>query len=446
MMKEYKIIVFGLGVTGVSSVKALSKLNQKVYIYVDKKDDSYYKSLEDLKEYNFNEINSIEDIDWKTVDLVLKSPGIRLDNPFIILCKQKGIECISDIELAYRLWNNIKFIAITGTNGKTTTTHMVSEILSAGNIRNQIVGNIGVGLLWQIVDKGLDYVYVLEISSFQLASSPTFRAKYSCLTNISPDHIDWHGSYEEYVNAKLNITKNQLEDDIIVVNADDKSSKLIEKSTRAKIKWISSNKEVSNGAYCLGSKIYIDGEESPIERSDLKLVGDHNLQNALFAIVLCHEYGVKIEDISRAIKELKPIEHRIEWVRNIRGVDYYNDSKGTNVDSTIKAIEGFKSNIILIAGGYDKQSEYDNLFVGKDNIKKLILFGQTKYKIEQTAKKYAIDVVICDNLVEAVELASQFATDGDTVLFSPACASWDMYKSFEHRGAHFKELVNNLDG
>ena len=143
---------------------------------------------------------------------------------------------------------------------------------------------------------------------------------------------------------------------------------------------------------------------------------------------------------------MKPIEHRIEWVRNIRGVDFYNDSKGTNVDSTVKAIDGFRSNIILIAGGYDKKSEYDNLFVGKDNIKKTILFGKTKYDIANTAKKYSVDTVICDDLVEAVNLAVEFASKGDTVLFSPACASWDMYKSFEQRGEHFKELVNNLDG
>lgn len=446
MMKENKIIVFGLGVTGLSSVKALSKLNQKVYIYVDKKDEGYYKSIEDLKGYHFSVIKSIEDIDWQGIDYVLKSPGIRLDNSFIKLCEERKVECISDIELAYRLWKDIKFIAITGTNGKTTTTHMVSEILTAGGIKNQIVGNIGVGLLWQIVDKGLDYVYVLEISSFQLASSPTFRAKYSCLTNISPDHIDWHGSYEEYVNAKLNITNNQLPGDILVVNADDESSKLVEGATRAELFWISSHKEVYKGAYCLGEKIYINGEESPIKRSDLKLVGDHNLQNALFAIVLCNQYGVDVEDIRKAIREQKAIEHRIEWVRKVKGVDYYNDSKGTNVDSTIKAIDGFKSNIILIAGGYDKKSEYDKLFQGKDNIKKLILFGQTKYQIEETAKKYSIDTVVCNDLEEAVDLAGQFSSHGDTVLFSPACASWDMYKNFEQRGRHFKKLINNLDG
>lgn len=442
-MKE-RIIVFGLKITGMSSAKALSKLGYKVLVYSDNKDDDFYKAISEMRDYDIEVIEALDEIDFTNIKYLLKSPGIKLDNPFIKLAHANDIEVVSDIELAFRLWDDIKFVAITGTNGKTTTTHMISNILTASNIKNQIVGNIGVGLLWQVVNLGLDTIYVLEMSSFQLASSNTFRASVSCLTNISPDHIDWHGSYEEYIRCKLQITKNQTKDDTIIVNADDFSNELVKDLTEAKVREISTKKGILNGTYCLDSDIFIDNKKSIISRSDIKLVGEHNVQNALFAIEASLSMGISQENIKKGIQSLRPIEHRIEETRDIDGVKYYNDSKGTNVDSTIKALDGFSNPIILIAGGYDKKADYRQLFVGRDNIKNLILFGQTKYDIQGVAKKFNLNITICDDLEECVKKANGLAESGDVVLFSPACASWDMYKNFEERGKHFKELVKNL--
>lgn len=438
------IIVFGLGITGVSSAQALSKLGYKVYVYVDQRDEKYRASLEELKDFEVEGIEDVDNINWSEISYLLKSPGIKLDNPFILLAQDKGVEVVSDIELAYRIWRNIKFVAITGTNGKTTTTHLVSSILTAASINNKMVGNVGIGLLAEVVKWGLDYVYVLEMSSFQLATSSTFRAPVACLTNITADHIDWHKSLEEYVKAKLQITKNQTSDDLIIVNADDPSSELVKEITKAQIREVSTNKSVEKGTYCLGEDIIIDGVMSIIKKSDINLVGEHNLQNTLFAIELSKGLGVEEEFIRQGIRNLIPIEHRIEKVTNIKGVDYYNDSKGTNVDSTVKALDGFTEPIILIAGGYDKNADYSSLFENRSNIKKLILFGQTKYKIRDHASSHGLDSIICDDLTQAVNLAYSNADKGDVVLFSPACASWDMYKNFEERGQHFKNLVKGL--
>ena len=439
-----KIIVFGAGVTGISSVKALSKLNAKVFLYNSVRDDNYQKALDSLRGFNFTDIEEVGNINWESIDFVLKSPGIRLDNDFLQLARKNNVEILSDIEVAYRFFPDLQILAITGTNGKTTTTSLLSQILTTAGVKNKVVGNIGIGLLWEIVENGLDCVYVLEISSFQLASSPSFRSPISALTNISPDHIDWHGSLDDYVEAKMQITKNQLASDLLIVNADDESSTLAKEITKARVREISTKAVVDMGSYCLEEDIFIDGSKSSIKRSDLSLVGQHNVQNMLFALEMAIAFGIAEEKIKEGIKSFKPIEHRIEPVRELDGVRYYNDSKGTNPDSTIKAIQGFKEDLILIAGGYDKKSQYDSLFAGNNHIKLVILFGQTKWDIKEAADRYKVESIICEDLVSAVKLARQAAEKGDVVLFSPACASWDMYRNFEERGNHFKNLINEL--
>ncbi|MDO5026228.1 MAG: UDP-N-acetylmuramoyl-L-alanine--D-glutamate ligase [Tissierellia bacterium] len=443
-MDKKRIIVFGLKITGISSAKALSHLGYDVLVYADKKDDDFYRALDELKDYGVKSLESINDLDFSQFSYLLKSPGIRLDNPLVKLARKNNLQVVSDVELAYRLFEDVKFIAITGTNGKTTTTHMVSSILTAANVKNMVVGNIGIGLLWQIVENGLDTVYVLEVSSFQLASSESFRSKIACLTNISPDHIDWHGSYEEYTKCKLQITANQKLTDTIIVNADDHSAGLVEAITKARIRRISSTKKLLEGSYCIDDYFYIDNEKSVISKSDINLVGRHNLENTLFATEVALALGISQEDIRKGIQALKPIEHRIEKVKTLDGVSYFNDSKGTNVDSTIKALDGFDNPIILIAGGYDKKADYTDLFKGRTNIKNVILFGQTKYDIKKVASSYGLQVDLCKDLEEAVRLSKKYGQKNDVVLFSPACASWDMYKNFEERGEHFKKIVNDL--
>lgn len=438
------IIVFGLGITGVSSVKALRNLGAKVVVYDSKKDVKYRETIAQLSEFSISEINAIEDIIWDEIDLVLKSPGIRLDQELIVKALENNVEVLSDIELAYRIWPSINLIAITGTNGKTTTTFLVNHLIGTAGHKSKVVGNIGVGILDEVINNGLDTIYVLEVSSFQLASSPTLRAKYAAILNITPDHIDWHGSFEEYKNCKLRLTENQREDDLIILNEDDSYFSEISNSTKAKVRGISSINLVNEGSYCLGDNIYRDGKIISIKRSDLNLVGDHNTQNLLFAIELAMAFGLSEVDIREGIKSFHAIEHRIEPVKSINGVMYYNDSKGTNVDSTVKAIGGFDNPIILIAGGYDKKASYDDLFKGVTNIKEVILLGQTKFDIEKVAKKYNMKTLIVEDLDEAVRIAYDISKQADVVLFSPACASWGMYKNYEERGRHFKELVNKL--
>lgn len=435
-IKNKNIIVFGLGVTGKSSIKALSKMGANIFIYDDRDYDQYKETLLELSDYNFNIINSSKEIIWSEIYCVLKSPGIKLNNNFILEANENNTKVYSDIELAYKLWGGDNFIAITGTNGKTTTTSLVSHILNYCGIKSKVVGNIGVGLLYEILENGLDYVYALELSSFQLSSIEEFRAKVSVITNISEDHTDWHGSFDNYVEAKKNIYKNIKKTDKIILNKDD--NLLNDIKLNANIEYFSLKQEAD--AYFDGKELII-GKKS-FSKNLLQLVGKHNIANTLAALLAIKDYNIEYDKIVEAVSKFKSIEHRIEFVKDINSIKFYNDSKGTNIDSTKVALEGFDDNVILIAGGYDKKVDFDDLFINNTNIKKLILFGQTKDKIKFSAEKFGLqNIIVVEDLEEAVNLSFEIGEAGDKVLFSPACASWDMYDNYEQRGNHFKKLV-----
>ncbi|MCW6701766.1 UDP-N-acetylmuramoyl-L-alanine--D-glutamate ligase [Anaerococcus sp. NML200537] len=435
-----KVLVYGLGVTGISSVKCLDKKGYEVYTF-----DKNKEKIEELKGYNYSPISCANLEDYK-FEFVLKSPGIKPNDEYVELLEKRN-EIISDIEASQRLFPEKEKIAITGTNGKTSTTSMVNHILNQSDHKAYAVGNIGEGILWQMYNN--EGVFVEELSSFQLHDSKLYHPKFAAILNINEDHIDWHGSFDDYINSKLKISSNQDQSDVLVINKDDRILQDNKLSFKAKVYEFSSRQRVERGLYLKENTIYLIDEnhddEGILDVRDLSVIGRHNYENAMAAILLTYLYGIKLDDIIKSINTFKSIAHRLEFVKTIDGVDYYNDSKGTNVDSSVKAIESFDRPIIIIAGGYDKHIDYtDYVKAFKKNGKLMIIMGQTKQKLENICKDLGVSYIMVENMKEALDEAYKEAKSGDVVLLSPASASWDMYKSYEQRGDDFKDLVKKL--
>ncbi len=448
-LKDKNVLVLGLGISGVSTVKALDKLGANMVI-------SDTKSQEELKDY----IDEIKDIDVKYVlgtnkvllediDLIVKSPGVPLDLQIIKEAKTKDIEVITDLELAYRINPNRNIIAITGTNGKTTTATLTGEYFKKAGYNTYVMGNIGVGVLWNMINSRDDDIFVIEASSFQLENTYEFKPKISLILNITPDHLNWHKTFKNYVNAKKKIFKNQGKDEYTVLNYDDPLLRDMKDEIKSNLIWFSVDKELSKGIYIEDGYIVIDdGNEikKVVKTEEIKILGKHNLENALASVAVGWIMGLDIDIIRDVLKTFPGVEHRIEYVDTIDGVKFYNDSKGTNSDASIKAIEAVSSPIILIAGGMDKGTEFDDFILSfNGKVKALVLLGETKEKIKETAYKYGFEkVYLVKDMEEAVRKSFQLANRGDNILLSPACASWDMYHSFEARGEHFKGIVSSL--
>lgn len=436
-----KVLVYGLGVSGISTVKSLAEMDYQVYTY-----DKNKIEIEQLKGYNYSPISDskIMDIDY---DFVVKSPGIKPSDDLLVRLAEK-FEIISDIELSYRLFPDKKFLAITGTNGKTSTTSMISHILNENGIRAISVGNIGEGILWQM--KNNDAVFVEELSSFQLKDTSSYHPHIGAILNISPDHIDWHGSYEDYIDSKFNIAKNQDNNDYLIINHEDAIlSKNMDKF-KANIYEFSSKREVAKGLYLENDKIIFSEADKKIEVLDvkeLKIIGNHNYENLMAAILETYLFGLDFDQIARASKTFVSIEHRLEFVDEVRGVKIYNDSKGTNVDSSIKAINSFTDPIIIIGGGYDKKIDYsDYVKAFTKNGKEMIILGETKEMLRDLCQKYSVKYKVVDDMDQAVRYAVSIAQSPDIILLSPASASWDMYDSYQTRGRDFKEKIDKYKG
>ncbi|MDU5504774.1 MAG: UDP-N-acetylmuramoyl-L-alanine--D-glutamate ligase [Anaerococcus vaginalis] len=430
-----KVLVYGLGITGISTVKTLDKLGYKVYTY-----DKNKINDERLEGYNYSPISDVKIED--KYEFVVKSPGIRPDDE-VIKILEKNNEIITDIELSYRLFKDKKTIAITGTNGKTTTTSLITYVLNESGKKAISVGNIGEGILWQMYNND-DSVFVEEISSFQLHNTKKFKPNIGGILNITPDHIDWHGSFENYTKDKLKLAINQKEEDFLVINHDDEILRENKAKFKGKIYEFSIKEEVKRGIYFKNNSLYLKDKEETflLKKDDLKIVGEHNLLNASCAILCLYLFGLDLDEIIKHTKTFKAISHRLEFVKKIKNVSFYNDSKATNVDSAIKAINSFEKNIILIAGGYDKKIDYSPLFEeSKGKIKTMILLGQTKEILENLCKKYKINYYMVDNMKEAVDKSFEIMKDFDTVLLSPASASWGMYDNYMQRGDDFKNRV-----
>jgi len=383
-------------------------------------------------------------------DLIVVSPGVPVDAPPLVQARAAGENVIGEIELAAQFLPG-PIVAITGSNGKTTTTTLTGEVMTAAGFAALVGGNIGTPAI-SLADRAQpETVIVLEVSSFQLETIQTFRPKVAVVLNVTPDHLDRHRTLEVYVDAKARIFENQQASDFAVLNADDPICVTLAARTRAQVFWFSRQKEVQHGAWVRdGNIVFRDasGQKEILQVSEIPLKGAHNLENVLAAACAGALMGCSPEKIRQAVRDFKAVEHRLEFVATIRGVDYYNDSKATNVDATIKALESFSANIHLILGGKDKGSDYTVLNdLLRQRVKRVYTIGAAAAKIESqiiSPKNGGPELVHAETLENAVRKASAVAQPGDVVLLAPACASFDQFKSYEHRGKVFKEIVRGL--
>ena len=450
-IKDKKVLLVGLAKTGVSTIKKLDKLGASIVVT----DIKPKEKLEDILS-QLNGLNNVEYIlgshpeDISDIDLTIVSPGVPLDLPFIEKLKESNVKIIGEVELAYTLSNNPIFVGITGTNGKTTTTSLVGEIFKEAKRDTYIVGNIGNPVIDTVDYTNENSVLVTELSSFQLESIDTFRPKVSSILNITEDHLNRHHTMENYINAKARIFENQEKSDFSILNYDDSIVRDLNRNNNASILYFSRKEKIEQGVYLDENNnivISIDGKQiTVLNRNELCLPGDHNLENAMAAILMTYVVGVDLEVIKQVLTTFKGVEHRLEFVTNKNGIMFVNDSKGTNPDSTIKAIGSYERPIILIAGGMDKHSDFtDMMKCATKNVKELVLLGETADKIEASARKEGLEnITKVKNMEEAVKKAYELAKDGDVVLLSPGCASWDMYPNFEARGLDFKENIYKL--
>lgn len=448
-MKDKRYLVFGAGISGVGAVKLLSTITGNITLYDGNKELNEETLREKVgKDRQFNILlGELTEEAVRNTDVAVLSPGVPTDNPDVIRLKEAGAALWGEVELAYR-FDKGTILAITGTNGKTTTTSLVGEIMKAYKDEVFVTGNIGVAYTGCATETSHSSTTVLEISSFQLETTIDFHPRVSAILNITPDHLDRHHTFENYAQAKYDIAKNQTEDDTIVLNYDDELLRKFGErpDLKPEVTFFSSSSKLNKGLYLDGKRIiYNDGsrEHFLLATDEMKLLGRHNYENVMAACGVCIAAGVPLDVIVKTVKEFNAVEHRIEFVTEKKGVRYYNDSKGTNPDAAIKAVEAMERPTVLIGGGYDKHSDYDEWIKSfGDKVKLLVLIGQTREKIAESAKRLGFEnVVICDTFEEAVKTCMDAAKPGDAVLLSPACASWGMFKNYEERGRIFKELV-----
>lgn len=382
-------------------------------------------------------------------DLAVISPGIPLDVPIALKLKAAEVPVIGELELAYMFSGN-PYLAITGTNGKTTTTTLVGYILEKAGIKRIVGGNIGTPLAERVENLPDDAYIVAEVSSFQLETTVDFRPKAAAFLNLTPDHMNRHYTMENYGNIKAKIFANQNETDVAVLNYDDKAVRAYADKIKSDVFFFSRKDVLKNGIYADADKIYIarNGKtEVLIDIADIFIKGGHNVENVMAAAAIAYSVGINIADIKSALITFRGVEHRQEYVREKDGILYINDSKGTNPDSTLQALLAYNRPMVLILGGYNKNSSFDSLVpLIKEKVRKVVILGETSEIIRDTLEKhgYTDYAMAGSDFTKAVELAVAAAQSGDVVMLSPACASWDMFKCFEDRGNLFKKLVNEL--
>lgn len=446
-IKDYvhkKVLVLGLAKSGVGAANLLHRLGAFVTVN-DNKPLSENPEAQGLLEQGITVIcgsHPVELLD-DGFELIVKNPGIPYHNEMIQAAIEKGIPIITEVELAYQI-SEAPFIAITGTNGKTTTTTLIFEMLKAGNKAPLIAGNIGTVASEVAQEATSENTIVIELSSFQLMGITTFKPRIAVLTNLYDAHLDYHGTRGEYWSAKANITKYQTDDDYFIVNGDQESTFEIGQNSKAVCVPFSTKQFQANGAYVLDNYLFFK-EEKIIEISDIVLPGAHNLENILSAVAAAKLTNVSNEAIVEVLSTFTGVKHRLQYIGEIEGRKFYNDSKATNILATEKALTAFKTPIVLLAGGLDRGNGFDELIPFLHNVKTVVTFGQTAPKIEEVAQKVGIKTIVrVDNVEKAVPVAFTHSSPGDVILLSPACASWDQYKTFEVRGDIFINAVHKL--
>ena len=454
MKSGRKIFIAGTGKSGISAAKMVLSMGGEVILYNSDPETDEYEVMA-----NFGPRDAVEFVKGRLyksqimgVNLAIMSPGIPLNADFISVLDQEQIPVIGELELAYQASKG-KLCAITGTNGKTTTTALVGAILRTYFEDVHVAGNIGEPFSAEALKTRDDSVTVVEVSSFMLETIMDFHPQVSAILNITPDHLDRHGTMQNYIRCKEAITLNQTAEDHVVLNYNDPVLREFgeKKELAPKVVWFTSGEKPEKGEYLYleDDGIFYNDQKTVTELVDiheLKLLGKHNYENVMAAAAVGLKMGVPITGVVKALKEFTAVEHRIEYVRERSGVRYYNDSKGTNPDAAIQALRAMPGPVLLIGGGYDKHAEFDEWvkeFEGK--VKYLILLGQTRDKIAECCKKYGFtDIMYADDMDEAVKACASYADEGDYVLLSPACASWGMFKDYEQRGNIFKDCVNKL--
>lgn len=439
-----KALVFGTGLSGIAAADLLSENQIEVALY-DEKQVEEEKLRERLKHklveiYTGKLPKEVKD----RIDSVILSPGVPLDSPLVEELRASGKNILGEVELAYQFAKG-DVLAITGTNGKTTTTALLGEIMKGFQKEVFVVGNIGNPYTSAAEQMTENSVTVAEVSSFQLETIETFRPRVSAILNVTPDHLNRHHTMEAYWAAKAAITRNQRAEDTCILNYEDPYTRSLAEKIPARVVFFSSRRVLEDGIYLKDGKIFVE-QEAFCETEDLQILGTHNYENVMAAVGMAIAYGVPKEMVKKAVLAFGGVEHRIEYVTEKNKVAYYNDSKGTNPDAAIKGIQAMNRPTVLIGGGYDKDSHYKEWiesFQGK--VRKLVLVGDTKEEIAKEAEACGFfEYVFADTFQEAVALAAGLAQEGDAVLLSPACASWDMFPNYEARGETFKELVRAL--
>ncbi len=450
-LKGKKVLVVGLGKSGLAAALFLRRRGAQVTVSDRRSADALAKEIPSLLEAGIAvEAGGHGLLTFRRQDLIVVSPGVPFDTPELVQVRNFGLPVIGELELATRFLKG-KVLAITGSNGKTTTTALCGEIFKASGTKTLVGGNIGTPVIDMLDESEAGAWSVLEVSSFQLETTGSFHPDIAVLLNITPDHLDRHGTFTNYAAMKEKIFANQTADDFLILNADDPVVQQAAGRARAQVFWFSRSKIVRRGAFVLNGVVgFRDSEQSAAEPmfpvSAISLKGEHNVENVLAAVCAARVANIPTEVVARAVESFRAVEHRLEFVANIRGVDYYNDSKATNVDATAKAIQAFPGNIHLILGGKDKDSDYTQLSpLLKERVKAIYTIGSAANKIAgQIGNVTALERM--ETLAKAVSRAAEAAVAGDVVLLAPACSSFDQFDNYEHRGRVFKELVLALRG
>lgn len=449
-IRNKKVLVVGLGKSGIAAVQAMLKLGASVTVQdskdIDKIDGQLLSFLKG-KGVDFYLGEAPEDL--SRFDMLILSPGVDPELPFIREAEQSGAEIIGELEIAFRIARG-RFVAITGTNGKTTTTTLTGEIFKKAGRPTHVVGNIGVAVISKALDTETEDWLITETSSFQLQTIKYFKPVISAILNVTPDHLNRHHTMENYGLTKGRVFENQDESGYCILNAEDETCRKLAENCPAETVFFSSSRELEKGAFVKdGMLVIADREGNVIElcrQDELNIIGRHNVENALAAAAISYYAGIEPQVIREVLKSFNGVAHRIEYCGTLDGVKFYNDSKGTNVDATLTALRAIEKNIILIAGGDGKSQDFSPLAENlKGRVKHLVLIGRDGPEIAEAADKAGYkDYTYGSDMGDCVNKAFDIAEEGDTILLSPACASWDMYDNFEQRGDHFKEMVKNL--